>query len=317
MASAGRTTADPAPCWERERSNGRERGMDIGFVGLGGMGRGMAANLVKAGHRVRVWNRSSGPAEEMRAAGAEPVARVEDAMQGEAVLSILADDSAMRDVFLAGGALDRAAKGLIHVNMATVSAAFVRELMAAHAERGLGYVAAPVFGRTDVAAAGKLNILAAGDPAAVERVQPLLDAMGQKTWPLGDDPLRANIVKIAGNFMIAAAIESMGEAVALGRGHGIAAGDLLEIMTNTLFSSPVYKGYGGIITEERYDPAAFKLTLGLKDVRLALAAGDAANVPLPLASLLRDGFLEAVAHGDADKDWAALARVSARRAGLD
>ncbi len=291
--------------------------MDIGFVGLGGMGRGMAGNLVKAGHRVRVWNRSPGPAEALRAEGAEPVARVEDAMQGEAVLSILADDAATRAVFLESGALDRAAKGLVHVSMGTLSTAFVQEFAAQHRDRGLGYVAAPVFGRTDVAAAGKLNILAAGDPAAIDRVQPLLDAMGQKTWRLGDDPVRANVVKIAGNFMIAAAIEAMGEAVALGRGHGIPAGDLMEVMTNTLFAAPVYKGYGGIIVEERYDPAAFKLTLGLKDVRLALAAGEAAHVPLPLASLLRDGFLEAIAHGDADRDWAALAKVAARRAGLE
>lgn len=289
--------------------------MDIGFVGLGGMGRGMASNLVKAGHRVRVWNRSAGPVEALRAAGAEPVSRVEDAMQGEAVLSILADDNAVREVFVASGALDRAAKGLIHVNMATVSTAFVQDLVALHRERGLAYVAAPVFGRTDVAAAGTLNIVAAGDAAAIERVQPLLDAMGQKTWRLGDDPVRANVVKIAGNFMIAAAIEAMGEAVALGRGHGIAPGELLEVMTNTLFASPVYKGYGGIIVAERYEPAAFKLTLGLKDVRLALAAGECARVPLPLASLLRDGFLEAIAHGDGDRDWAALAKVAARRAG--
>ena len=291
--------------------------MDIGFVGLGGMGRGLASNLVKAGHRVRVWNRSAGPVAALRAAGAEPVSRVEDAMQGEAVLSILANDDAVREVFVASGALDRAAKGLIHVNMATVSVAFVHDLVALHRERGLTYVAAPVFGRTDVAAAGKVNIVAAGDAAAIARVQPLLDAMGQKTWRLGDDPVRANVVKIAGNFMIAAAIEAMGEAVALGRGHGIAPGELLEVMTNTLFAAPVYQGYGGIIVEERYEPAAFKLTLGLKDVRLALAAGESARVPLPLASLLRDGFLEAIAHGDGERDWAALAKGAARRAGQE
>lgn len=229
---------------------------------------------------------------------------------------MLADDSAVRQVYLDSGALDRAPKGLIHVVMATISTALVQELVALHKDRGIGYVAAPVFGRTDVAAAGGLNIAAAGDPAAIARIQPLLDAIGQKTWRLGDDPVRANVVKIAGNFMIAAAIEAMGEAVALGRAHGIAAGDLLEVMTNSLFAAPVYKGYGGIIAEERYDPAAFKLTLGLKDVRLALAAGEAAHVPLPLASLLRDGFLEAIAHGDADRDWAALAKVAARRAGV-
>ncbi len=290
--------------------------MDVGFVGLGGMGRGMAANLIKAGHRVRAWNRSPGPVQDLQKQGAEPAAHVEDALQGEAVLTMLADDNAVRQVYLESSALDRAPKGLIHVVMATVSPTLVQELVRLHKDLGIDYIAAPVFGRTDVAAAGNLNIVAAGDPAAIARVQPLLDAMGQKTWRLGDDPVRANVVKIAGNFMIAAAIEAMGEAVALGRAHGIAANDVLEVMTNGLLASPVYKGYGGIIAEERYEPAAFKLTLGLKDVRLALAAGEGAHVPLPLASLLRDGFLEAIAHGDADRDWAALAKVSARRAGL-
>ncbi|HYP56844.1 MAG TPA: NAD(P)-dependent oxidoreductase, partial [Beijerinckia sp.] len=214
-------------------------------------------------------------------------------------------------------ALQLASKDLIHVNLATVSLSFVEELIALHEKLGLAYVAAPVFGRPDAAAAAKLNIVVAGPAGAIAKVQPLLDCFGQKTWPVGDDPVRANAVKIAGNLMIAAAIETMGEAAALVRGHGVAARDFLEILTKTLFASPVFQGYGAIIAAEQFEPAGFRLKLGLKDVRLALAAGEAANVPLPLASLLRDNFLDAIAHGDGEKDWAALARVASRRAGLD
>ncbi|WP_114391591.1 NAD(P)-dependent oxidoreductase [Oleisolibacter albus] len=289
--------------------------MDIGFIGLGAMGSAMVANLLKAGHRVRVWNRSPGAAQTLAEQGATVVGRVQDAFAGDAVLSMLADDRAVRAVLLDNGVLDGAPVGLVHANMATISVALAQELAERHAALGLGYVAAPVFGRPDAAAAARLNILAAGAPAARGRVQPLFEVLGQKTWPLGDDPVRANVVKIAGNFMIASAIESMGEAAALTASYGVAAGDLLEILTNTLFAAPVYKGYGGQIAESRYEPAGFKLTLGLKDVRLALEAGEGRAVPLPLASLLRDGFLDAIAHGDGAKDWAALARVAQRRAG--
>jgi 3-hydroxyisobutyrate dehydrogenase-like beta-hydroxyacid dehydrogenase len=215
-----------------------------------------------------------------------------------------------------GGLLEAAAPGLIHVNMATVSVAFAQEFAALHRQRGLAYIAAPVFGRVEVAAAGKLNILAAGDKAALARVAPLFAAMGQKVWPLGEAPERANVVKIAGNFMLASAIETMGEAAALVGGYGVGPAELLDILTNTLFAAPAYKTYGALIAEARYEPAGFKLTLGLKDVRLALAAGEAAHVPLPFASVLRDNFLDAIAAGDAERDWAALARVARRRAGL-
>jgi 3-hydroxyisobutyrate dehydrogenase-like beta-hydroxyacid dehydrogenase len=160
-----------------------------------------------------------------------------------------------------------------------------------------------------------LHVVAAGAPSALERVRPLLEAIGQKVWPLGDEPHRANVLKIAGNFMIASAIEAMGEATALGEAYGVPASAILDVLTNTLFSAPIYKNYGAQIAEQRYEPAGFKLTLGLKDIRLALAAGEAQHVPLPLASLLRDGFLEAIASGASNKDWAALADVSLRRSG--
>jgi 3-hydroxyisobutyrate dehydrogenase-like beta-hydroxyacid dehydrogenase len=162
-----------------------------------------------------------------------------------------------------------------------------------------------------------LNIVVAGKPSAIDKVRPLLEAMGSKLWPMGDAPERANVTKIAGNFMLAAAIESMAEATALTRAHGVSAADFLEVMTSTLFASPVYQGYGKLIAEQRFKPAGFALPLGYKDVGLALSAGEAKRVPLPFAGVLRDSFLEAMAAGDLDLDWSALALVAARRAHLD
>lgn len=289
--------------------------MKIGFLGLGGMGAGMAANLIRGGHQVHLWNRSPAALEPLLALGglaaADPVA----AFDADVVISMLADDTATRAVLLDSGALDSARPGLIHLSMATLSVALVGELAERHRQRDVAFIAAPVFGRTDVAEAGKLNILAAGPAEAIAEVQPLLDLMGQKTWPLGDDPLSAAAVKIAGNFMIASAIEAMGEASALAKGFGVESAQLLDIMGSTLFNAPVYRNYGALIAEQRYEPAAFRLVLGLKDVGLALAAGQSCHVPLPFASVLRDNLLEAVAQGDGERDWAALAQVAMRRSG--
>ncbi|SAL55347.1 6-phosphogluconate dehydrogenase [Caballeronia choica] len=289
--------------------------MDIGFIGLGEMGSAMAGNALKAGHTVRVWNRSAGRTKALAEQGASIVDTPEQAFSGEAVFSMLADDAALRAVLIDGGLLKQAPKGLVHVNMATISAAFSAELTALHAQHGVAYVAAPVLGRPDVAAAGKLNILAAGASDAIDRVQPVFDAIGQKTWRVGDTPQHANVLKLAANFMLASAIETFGEAAALVSGHGIDAHAFLDIITSTLFPGPVYQGYGTMIAERRYEPALFKARLGLKDVRLAMAAADAVDTPLPVASLLRDNLIDAVAHGGGDKDFAVLGEVAARRAG--
>lgn len=290
--------------------------MQVGFIGLGSMGRAMASNLTKAGHSLAVWNRSPEAIKPLVEAGARAAGSAAELFACDAVITMLADDDAVRHVILGPGVLDTAGKGAVHVNMATISIALVDELVAAHKERGLAYVAAPVFGRPEAAEAAKLNILAAGDAAAIARVQPLFDAMGQKTWPLGPEPRCANAVKLAGNLMIAAAIEAMGEATALGLAHGVPSADLLDVLSNTLFASVVYKGYGAAIAARAYEPAGFKLRLGLKDVRLALQAGDGANVPLPFGSVLRDNLLAAVAQGNGDKDWSSLADVAHQRAGL-
>lgn len=289
--------------------------MNIGFLGLGTMGKPMAANLLKAGHRVRAWNRSPGAASALVADGAHASSTPQDACTDvDVVISMLSDDGATRAVVVDDGALDAMKPGCIHINMATVSVALALDLERRHLEKGVRYIAAPVLGRVNVAEAGQLNVLAAGDAEAMRVVQPLFDVLGQKTWMFGDRPERANAVKLAVNTMIAAAIGAMGEGVALTQGYGIAKEDFIELITSTLFAAPVYKGYGSAIAANRYEPAGFKLALGLKDVRLTMEAAEKVRVPLPIASVLRDNHLDSLAHDEGHWDWAALARVSTRRA---
>jgi len=290
--------------------------MDIGVIGLGAMGSGIAANLVKAGYSVVVWNRSSGPVETLTALGAVAAASPVDAFQGEATVTMLADDPAVRHIILDSGALERARSGLVHIVSATISVALSQELERRHADLGLGYVAAPVLGRPDVAEQGQLNVLVAGDDAAIAKVQPLLDVIGKRTWRVGEAPHQANVAKLQVNFMIAAAIETMAEAFTVAEKSGVNPSFMYELITETLFSAPAYKTYGQFIVDQQFQPAKFKLKLGLKDIRLALAAGEAVDAPSPLAALLRDNFIDAIAHGGADLDWAGLATVARRRAGL-
>ncbi|MBE1159787.1 NAD(P)-dependent oxidoreductase [Dyella acidiphila] len=291
--------------------------MKVGFIGLGAMGSAMASNLVAAGYQLTVWNRSDAAIEKLVSLGAKAVRTPDRAAQGDVLHSMLANDHAVREVLLDGGVLDAMDPGTVHVNHATISVALARQLQEEHARRGLAYVAAPVFGRPDVAAAGKLNMLVAGPSAAIEKTTPLLQAMAGKLWPMGEAPERANVVKLAGNFMIVTAIESMAEASTLARAYGVGAAEFIELMTSTLFASPVYQGYGKAMAEQRFTPPGFALPLGLKDVMLAQEAGFAEQVPLPLAGVLRDSLLEALADGAEGMDLSALARVSARRANLD
>jgi 3-hydroxyisobutyrate dehydrogenase-like beta-hydroxyacid dehydrogenase len=290
--------------------------MDIGVIGLGGMGAAMAANLLKAGHKVTAWNRSPGPVEALVALGAKAAASPRDAFQGEATITMLADDQAIREVILESEALQGARSGLVHVVSATISVALAQELETRHTDLGLGYVAAPVLGRTDVAEQGQLNVLAAGDDAALAKVQPLLDVIGKRTWRVGEAPHQANVAKLQVNFMLAAAIETMAEAFTVAEKSGVNPSFMYELITETLFAAPAYKTYGQFIVDQQFEPAKFKLKLGLKDIRLALAAGEAVDAPAPLAALLRDNFIDAIAHGGAELDWAGLATVARRRAGL-
>ena len=290
--------------------------MDVGFIGVGRMGTAMARNLLKAGHRVRAWDTSPEARDAIRKDGAEIATSAPDAFQGDAVISMLPNDDAMLATFVGSDILSTGGAPL-HLNMATASIECTRRLVAAHEKHGIGYLAATVYGRPEMAAERNLNILAAGDPAAIERVQPLFDAMGKKTWRLGDTQTNASVAKIAGNLMVACILEAMGEAAALARAYGMSPADVLDSTVGSVFDVPVYRIYAGIIASGQFEPPGFDLRLGLKDAKLALAAGEEKNVPLPFASVLRDNYLDALAHGDGHKDWSVVSRVAARRAGLE
>lgn len=287
--------------------------MDIGFIGTGSMGAAMVPHLVAAGHAVRVWNRTRAAADAI--AGVTVADTPVDAFAADVVFTMLADDAAVRRVVLDSGALAAAPPGTVHVMLATISLALVEELKAAHAAAGAAYVAAPVFGVPAQAAAGQLNVLVAGEAGAVATVMPLLDVLGRKVWPLGDDPVRANVAKLAGNLMLALAMEAMGEASALTEHYGVSAADFLDIVTNTIFASPSYQRYGGFIGRDTYDPG-FKLPLGMKDVDLARAAAADRGAMLPSADLVRGNMAAAIDAGFADRDWSVLAKIARRRAGL-
>jgi 3-hydroxyisobutyrate dehydrogenase-like beta-hydroxyacid dehydrogenase len=291
--------------------------MEIGFIGLGKMGRGMAKNLIQAGHTLTVWNRTSARAAELKSLGARVAATPAEAARAGIVITMVADDAALDPVVFGENGIFSAlpAHGL-HVGMGTISVALSKKLTAAHHAAGQAYVAAPVFGRPEAAAAKKLFIVAGGAPAEIERIQPLLDALGQRTFVIGAEPSAANTVKVTGNFLIASMLESFGEAFALARKSGIAPEKFLEILTGTLFTAPLHNTYGSLIAREAYEPAGFAAKLGLKDARLVLQAADSAGVPLPMASLVHDRFQSAVGRGHGEKDWSVIARLAAEDAGL-
>ena len=292
--------------------------MKIAFLGLGNMGSPMAQNLIRAGHGVTAWNRTPSKAEALKSEGAT-VARspAEAAQHAEIAISMLADDNAVRSAVLgADGLADRLPKGALHVSMSTISVALSRELASEHGKRGQLYMSAPVFGRPEAAAAGKLFVAAAGDKTAVERAMPVLEKLGQRVFVMGDKPEMANVVKLSGNFLIATVIESLGEAIALARKYGVDRYQYVEFLTNSLFAAPVYKTYGGLIADEKYTPAGFHIRLGLKDIRLAIAAAEAADTPLPIASLIHDHMLTAISRGMSEMDWSATAKLAAENAGL-
>jgi 3-hydroxyisobutyrate dehydrogenase-like beta-hydroxyacid dehydrogenase len=292
--------------------------MKIGFIGLGQMGAGMAASLLKAGHVVAVYNRTAGKAAALIELGAKGCATIAEACEGEAVFTMLANDEALEGtVFGRGGILASLAKGATHISSSTISVALSQRLAAAHEGAGQRYLAAPVFGRPEAAAAAKLFVVAGGAPAVIDACMPLFQAIGQRTFRMSERPEAANLVKLSGNFLIAAVIESLGEALALIGKAGLDQGQYLEMLTSTLFDAPVYKTYGRLIVERKFEPAGFAAILGQKDIRLTLAAADSLRVPLPLANLLRDRFLTLLAGGGEELDWSAIGQLAARDSGLD
>ena len=291
--------------------------MNIGYIGLGKMGSGIVRNLLRAGNKVVVYNRSREKAEAIVKDGAGVAnSPAEAAADAEVVMTMLSDDHAAEQVvFGSNGVASGLKKGAIHVSNSTISAAFAVRLMKEHRQRGQGYLSAPVFGRPEAAEAKKLIVAVAGEQALVERVRPLLDAIGRKTVVIGSEAWQANVLKLCGNFMIASMMETFGEAFTVIRKSGMNHHIFLAVM-NELFGSPVYANYGGSIATEKYEPAGFALRLGLKDTRLVLEAAGEVAAPMPFASLLRDHFLSAMANGQEDLDWSSVAKVSARNAGL-
>jgi 3-hydroxyisobutyrate dehydrogenase-like beta-hydroxyacid dehydrogenase len=280
------------------------------------MGLPMAVNLLKANHTLSVWNRTGARAADLQVQGARVATSPSDAAAGaEMLITMLADDSAVEQVAFGDGALARLPASAVHASMSTISVALSRRLAAAHSEVGQGYVAAPVFGRPEAAAAAKLWVVASGPTRHVERCRPAFEAMGQGVFVVGTQPEAANVVKLSGNFLLASTIEAIAEALTLVRKSGVEPGAFMGVM-NALFRSPIVENYGKAMVEGRFEPAGFALKLGLKDMRLALAAADAAAVPMPLAGLLHDRFLTASARGLGEIDWAGVARVVAESAGL-
>ena len=291
--------------------------MNVAFIGLGNMGTHMARNLLRAGHQVTVYNRTRSKTVPLAAEGARVAGSAADAVRdSEVAVTMLADDFAVEQaVFGDGGLASALPAEAIHVSCSTISTALARRLAAEHAERGQHYVSAPVFGRPDAAEAKRLLVVAAGPPQIIDRCRPVFEAIGRQSFIAGAEPWQANAVKLCGNFMIASMLESFGEACATLRKAGVAPRLFLEVI-NALFASPVYANYGRIITEEQFEPAGFALRLGLKDIRLVLETAEECAAPMPVASLVRDQILSALAFGQGESDWASLARTAARNAGL-
>lgn len=291
--------------------------MNLAFIGLGKMGMGMARNLLRAGHTLTVYNRSREKAQALAGDGARVANSPADASRdAEVVMTMVADDHALEQVVFGNDGIASAMKNdCIHLSHSTISTALAHRLTAEHARRNQGYLSVPVFGRPEVAETKKLLVVAAGPSELVERCRPLFDAIGRQTFVVGTEPWQANVAKVCGNFMLISMIESFGEAYAVLRKAGIAPQAFLEIM-NALFGSQIMANYGRIIAQEQFEPALFALQLGLKDVRLVLAAAEECTAPMPLASLVHDHLLSAMAQGQGEMDWSSMTRVLARNAGL-
>ena len=289
--------------------------MRIGFIGLGQMGRGMATRLLERGYDLNVWNRTPAASDALRQRGAQVASRPQALLDADVVITMLADDAAVEAVWIASGMVRAAPSSSIHLNMASVSLGMGLRLAALHRESGSHYVSAPVFGRPPSAANGQLDIIAAGENAALTRCAPLFEALGRRWFNVGTEPHRANVVKIARNFLLGSIIESLGESFALVAKSGVDPAAFLEILTSTSMNCPAFRNYGSLMLQEPERPT-FTLNLGLKDIELALAASVESGVPMPLAELLRGQHVAAIARGYGDREWAALGHYIAKCAGL-
>jgi 3-hydroxyisobutyrate dehydrogenase-like beta-hydroxyacid dehydrogenase len=291
--------------------------MQVGFIGLGRMGQAIAGRVLDAGHDLVVYNRTRSKANELEQKGAKVAESIGEATAGrEVVFTMLTDDAALREV-AHGGLIENLAEGAIHVPMGTHSVTMLAELADAHKAAGQVLVATPVLGRPDAAAAGQLGLVSAGPAGAIDKLAPIFEVVGRRTFNAGTNPSGAAAVKLANNMVLGCAIEAMAEGFALTRRFDVDPKVFNDVLTDGLFAAPAYKVYGGIIANESYDQAGFTVKLGLKDSNLILAAGEAASVPLPSCSVYRDRLLGAVAEGDGDRDWAVMARVQARASGIE
>jgi 3-hydroxyisobutyrate dehydrogenase-like beta-hydroxyacid dehydrogenase len=290
----------------------------IGMIGLGSMGLPLAANLIESGYKLCIYNRTVEKAQSLAEKGAEVVNHPSEvAASSGIVITLLANDQALEEVVLGNnGILSKLGADGIHLSMSTVSPATAKQLATLHQEQGTHYLAAPVFGRPDAVVARKLWICLSGNAAAKARVQPLLEKIGQGVFDFGEEAGAANVVKLAGNFLIISAIEAMAEAFTLAEKNGIDRTQIANLFGQTLFACPIYQNYGRMVAQQQYEPAGFKLSLGLKDVTLALQTARASQMPLPLASLLHDRLIAAVANGKGDIDWTGLALNISEEAGL-
>jgi len=290
--------------------------MKVGFVGLGQMGHAIAANVLAAGHELTVWNRSADKADDLVAKGARLAGSPAEAASAGVVFTMLADDAALEAVSFGEQGILAAQGAVLHVSLSTISPDLAMRLAQAHGERGGRFVSAPVFGRPDAAAAAKLFVVAAGAAADIKACQPLFDAIGQRTFVVGDEPRMANVVKLCGNFMIMASVEALGESLTLAAKNGVDRGALLEVLTETLFGGLVHRNYGKMLVEENFRPAGFAAPLGLKDMRLVNGVAEASRVPMPSLGVVRDHLLSTIAREGDDIDWSGIGKIIAADAGL-
>jgi len=290
--------------------------MKVGFIGIGQMGAPMAMRLIDAGHTLTIFNRTISAAQAVAERGARLARSPLETLEADVVVTMLADDAAVRSIWLDPGLALKTPAATVHLNMATTGLGVARELASAHARGGSRYVSAPVFGRPSAAAQGQLDIIASGPGTALERCRPLFQAMAKQVFLIGEEPYKANAVKIARNFLLATVIESLGEAFALVRKAGVREADFLNILTSTSLAAPAYRNYGKMIVDKAFEPAAFSMELGMKDVELALSTASELGVPMPSAALIRRQIAAAIAAGRGKQDWAALAEHIAGNAGL-
>jgi len=280
----------------------------IGFIGLGEMGSRMAKRLVDAGHEVLVWNRSKEPVAELVAAGAKEAPEARDALAAPLSFSILANDAAVDAVLTA----ESLTPGTAHVNMASISPAFATKLTERFAEAGVGYAAATVLGRPAVAESGQLNILAAGPDAVLAAAEPFFAVLGKQTWRFGETPSVANAIKALCNYVLIHAHQALGETIAMAERLDVDPGLFVELLNASFVGGPAYTVYGPIIATQSYQPAAFTMTLGRKDLGLAEQVAEMTGTHPATLPALKAVYERALEEGMADYDWSAIAEVTRR-----